>query len=100
MEDRLQNYYNKAKAAIKTKECPKCERMFPVKDFTKGQTNCNECVANRYVTCRCGCGRKLLEINMGIFDCDTNKYFYSQPHKDRHDGVKRDRQGFVVKMIA
>ncbi len=99
MTDRVKAYFDKRRASVKTKECNMCGLFKPLSDYSfdgrKLRPNCKVCNANRYVTCHCGCGRKLLESNMDIYDCATNAYFYSQPHKDKKDGVKRDVNGFI-----
>ncbi len=83
----------------KTKECNMCGLFKPLSNYSwdgrKLRSNCKACNANRHVTCGCGCGRKLLESNMDIYDCATDKYFYSQPHKDKRDGVVRGDNGFI-----
>ncbi len=99
MPEQFTSQFEKATPATKDKECSMCGLFKPPKDYSfdgrKLRPNCKVCNANRHVTCHCGCGRKLLESNMDIYDCATDMYFHSQPHKDKYDGIKRDRQGFV-----
>ena len=96
-------HFEKAAPAVKTKECSMCGLFKPLKDYSfdgrKLRPNCKLCNANRHVTCHCGCGTKLLEAKMMIYDVATNFYFLNQPHKDKWDGVKRDRSGFIQEWL-
>jgi len=45
-----------------------------------------------------GCRKKKPEKIMMIYDVSTDKYFCNQQCKDKKDGIKRDKNGFVIAM--
>ena len=88
----------------KTKTCTRCGLTKSLERFSKGRGDCKDCGAANYVFCGCGCGIRLKERDMAIYSVrqdlkgypNKGTYYVSQRHKDKADGVKRDRNGFVV----
>ena len=48
-----------------------------------------------YATCG-GCHKRKSEKKLGIYDVATDTYFCNQRCKDKCDGVKRDKDGYVI----
>lgn len=99
--------FEKATPVVKTKECSMCERPLSLSEYSfdgrKLRPSCNLCNGNRHVTCG-GCHTKRLEREMKIYSVrcgqirdgeEIGRYYCNQPCKDKADGVKRDRQGFI-----
>ncbi len=98
MPEQFTSQFEKAASATKDKECSMCGLFKPPKDYSfdgrKLRPNCKNCNANRQVTCG-GCHTKRAEKDMKIYSVPEDRYYCNQPCKDKADGVKRDRQGFI-----
>lgn len=88
---------------VQTKTCSRCGLEKPKDIFSGRSVECNQCKASTYVTCGCGCKRKMREERFEIYAVREedlhNKgigvYFVNQEHHDRHWNITRDSKGYV-----
>lgn len=58
-----------------------------------------EIIPRYRVTCA-GCGQKKPEYKMDIYDVHTDRYFCNQRCKNKKDGIKRDKHGFITAITS
>lgn len=101
--DDITNVKGRFNPPPRLRTCTRCGRLRPVSEFSGTRRDCKDCAAALFVFCGCGCGARLKEKEMAIYSVRQDPrgypgrgtYYINQKHKDKADGVVRDRNGII-----